>query len=62
MDKRFSDLLTSAVAGNYDSIEEILEMYMPLINRQSRIYGYMDEDCRQYIMMRVAISISKFVI
>ena len=62
MSKRFSELLARAVAGDHAAIEEILEMYMPLINNHSRIYGCIDEDCRQYIRMRVAISISKFVI
>jgi len=62
MNKSFSDLLTRAIAGDHDAIEDILEMYAPLINHHSRIYGYIDEDCRQYIMMRIAINISKFII
>ena len=62
MNKSFSDLLTRAIAGDHDAIEDILEMYAPLINHHSRIYGNIDEDCRQYIMMRIAINISKFII
>jgi hypothetical protein len=62
MSRRFSDLLSRAIAGDHDAVEEILEMYMPLINHHSRIYGYIDEDCRQYIMMRIALSIQKFTI
>jgi len=64
MRKNFSELLTRAIAGDHDAIEEILEMYMPLINRYSCIHSpdCLDEDCRQYIMMRIAINISKFVI
>lgn len=55
-------MITRAVAGDHDAIEVILEMYKPLINHYSRVYGYIDEDCRQYIMMRIAINISKFKI
>ncbi|MCL2672137.1 MAG: helix-turn-helix domain-containing protein [Clostridiales bacterium] len=62
MDRSFIDLLARAVAGDHDAIEEILKMYMPLFNRHSRINGYLDEDCRQYILLRVAVSISKFII
>ena len=62
MDKSFSDLLTRAVAGSNDAITEIIELYMPLINSHSRINGSIDEDCRQYIMTRVAFCIPKFVI
>lgn len=62
MSKSFSELLTRAIAGDHNAIEDILKMYAPLINHHSRIYGYIDEDCRQYIMMRIAIKISKFAI
>lgn len=62
MNRSFSELLTKAISGDHDAIEDILEMYAPLINHHSRIYGYIDEDCRQYIMIRIAINISKFVI
>ena len=62
MDKGFTDLLTRAVADSNDAITEIIEMYMPLINSHSKINGSMDEDCRQYIMTRVAFGIPKFVI
>lgn len=62
MKRSFSDLLARAIAGDHDAVEDILDMYAPLINHHSRIYGYIDEDCRQYIMMRIAINISKFVI
>jgi len=62
MHKRFSGLLIRAVAGDHDAIEEILAIYAPLIDHHSKIDGYIDEDCRQYILMRIAINISKFVI
>ena len=62
MNSRFRDLLVKAISGDHDSVEAILEMYMPVINKNSRIGGQLDEDCRQYIMMRIAINISKFIV
>lgn len=58
----FSDLLREAIEGNHDAVEDILEMYRPLIESGSFIGGVLDEDCRQYIMIRIALSISKFSI
>ena len=43
-------------------MEVILDLYAPLIERHSIIYGYIDEDCRQYIIMRIITSIRKFEI
>ena len=62
MHKQFSELLAKAVAGDHGAIEEILEMYAPLIDRHSRIGGRLDEDCRQYILMRVVVGIGKFML
>jgi len=62
MHKRFSDLLACAIAGDHDSIENILEVYAPLIDHHSKIEGRIDEDCRQYILMRIVITIAKFKI
>ena len=57
----FSDLLRRAVDGEPEAVNEILRLYMPLINRNSVVDGIFDEDCRQYIMLRVAEQIGKFV-
>jgi hypothetical protein len=62
MNRSFSDLLLRAITGDMAAVEEILEMYAPLIDHHSRINGYIDEDCRQYILMRVVAGISKFSI
>lgn len=35
-------------------------MYMPMINKYSMRNGQLDEDLRQYIMIHVALNISKF--
>ena len=62
MQESFSNLLVRAIAGNHDAIEEILKIFEPLIDYHSKISGHIDEDCRQYILMRIAINISKFII
>ena len=51
--KQFSDVLQGAV-------EEILKLYMPLIDRYSYLNGKLDEDMKQYIMIHIALNISKF--
>ena len=58
----FRELLQRAVEGDYDAVEQILILYMPLINRYSMIDGQLDEDCRQYILIRITLSISQFII
>ena len=62
MKRKFSDILSKAIAGDKASKEVILDLYAPLIERHSIIYGYIDEDCRQYIIMRIITSIRKFEI
>ena len=39
-----------------------LELYMPLIEHHSYLYGRMDEDLKQYILIHIALNISKFKI
>ena len=61
-DKSFRDLLLGAVAVNHSDLEGIMELYEPLINKYSHIDGMYDEDLHQYIMIRIALNISKFSI
>lgn len=58
----FRMLLQSAVAGDHEAVEQILKLYMPLINKNSVIDGRLDEDCRQYILIHIALNIGKFII
>ena len=60
MDKSFSDILSQAMAGDHDAIEEIFRLYLPLIEKFSIINGNFDEDCKQYILIRIILQISKF--
>ena len=54
--------LTAAIAGNHDALETILDLYAPLIDRNSIVDGQLDEDLRQYILIHIAQNISKFPI
>ena len=56
----FRITLQGAVAGNYDDFEKIIDLYSPLIEHHCYINGKYDEDLRQYILMRIALKISKF--
>lgn len=58
----FRVTLQAAVAGDHDALEKILDLYAPMINRHSVINGVLDEDCRQYILIHIALNISKFVL
>lgn len=58
----FRQLLTDAISGDSESVERILELYKPLIERASFVDGRYDEDCRQYILMRLIDGIRKFKI
>jgi hypothetical protein len=60
LSRTFSDVLRDAITGDPDSIEAILGQYMPLFNKQSILGGELDEDLRQYIMLRVILLIPKF--
>ena len=62
INKDFSEILQGAISGNHDDLEELLKMYMPLINKYSYFNGELDEDMRQYIVIHIALNISKFPI
>ena len=58
--KRFSETLKLAVAGDSEAVLAILVQYMPLINKQSKIKGEIDEDLRQFIILRIVEQIPRF--
>lgn len=60
--EEFRQTLQAAVAGSHDALEKILELYRPLIDKYSRIDGQLDEDLRQYILIHIALNISKFTL
>ena len=56
----FRELLVRAPAGDNEAMTDILEMYMPLINKHSFVNGKLDEDLRQNILLQIVKSIKKF--
>ena len=56
----FHFVLQADIAGEHKALEKIIEMYEPLINKYCFIDGEYDEDLRQYILIRIALKISKF--
>lgn len=50
----FRLLLAKAVSGNKEALADILELYMPLINRYSYVGGKLDEDLRQHILKNIS--------
>ena len=60
--EEFKKILEGAVASNHADIETLFELYMPLIENNSYLYGRLDEDLKQYILMHIALNISKFKI
>ena len=59
-DSRFHEILQAAVAGEHWALEKIFELYEPMISKYSYIEGAFDEDLHQYILIRIALKISKF--
>lgn len=58
----FHDLLKKAVGRDVDALEQLLELYRPLIERYSRLKGQMDEDLYQHLLLYIALNISRFKI
>ena len=58
----FRDTLERALSGDRTALETILLLYMPLINRYSRIDGELDEGLRQYILLHVVTKLGEFKI
>lgn len=60
--RNFKTLLETAIAGEPQSIEQLLQMYRPLIDGNSYLCGKFDEDLKQYITMHIIKSLPKFKI
>ena len=53
----FRKLLIRAQAGDNEAMTDILEMFMPLINKHSYVNDRLDEDLRQNIILEILKSI-----
>ena len=60
--EKFHNVLTGAVAGSHKDVEQILELYMPLIDKHSYVNGRLDEDLKQFLMIHIALQIRRFPI
>lgn len=60
--EEFRKVLEGAVAGKHSDLETLLTLYLPLINRCSVVNGEIDEDLHQYLMIHIALNISKFIL
>ena len=58
----FEKMLQAAVSGSHAALEQLFLLYAPLIDKHSKIDGRIDEDLRQYLLIHIALNISKFVI
>lgn len=61
-EKDFELRLEKAIAGDETAIIELIEQYEPLINKYSRWSGEINDDLKQYIILRFLKSIKNFKI
>lgn len=59
--EEFQLALQAAISGSHEALEKLLKMYAPLIDKHSKINGQLDEDLKQYILIHIALNISKFI-
>ena len=58
----FQELIIRAKRGENSAIEELLEMYRPLLTKESIVEGVFDEDLYQDLCYRFIQCIDKFEI
>ena len=58
----FQELIIRAKRGENSAIEELLEMYRPLLTKESIVEGVFDEDLYQALCYRFIQCIDKFEI
>ena len=56
----FKELIIRAQRGENSAIEELLEMYRPLLTKESIVEGVFDEDLYQELCYRFVQCIEKF--
>ena len=58
----FQELIIRAKRGENSALEELLEMYRPLLTKESIVEGVFDEDLYQELCYRFIQCIDKFEI
>ena len=56
----FKELIIRAKRGENSAIEELLDMYRPLLTKESIVEGVFDEDLYQELCMRFIYCIERF--
>lgn len=56
----FTIILQGAVAGRHEDMEKILELYAPMIHKYACKDGQFDEELYQYLLIHIALNISRF--
>ncbi|QUL53516.1 helix-turn-helix domain-containing protein [Paenibacillus tritici] len=54
------ELIEMAQYGNTIAEVELLRRYEPLINKYSRRFGLLDEDCKQHLAIEFLLATRKF--
>ena len=57
---RFRKVLQMACAGNADALIALIEAYQPIIHHYSVVDGRFNDDCYQYILLKLVSEIKKF--
>lgn len=58
--KDFVKILAKAIRGDQQSIYQIIEIYEPLINKNARINGVFNQECKDYIVDKIIKNIKIF--
>lgn len=58
----FSYLLIGAKSGNMECVEQLMEMYAPMMFKEAVVDGGLDEDLLQEFRLTLFICIQKFQI
>lgn len=63
MDKNtFRQILQGAIAGSHNDLEQLLDLYQPIIRRHAHINGVFNDELYQYLLIHIALNIHKFVL
>lgn len=60
--EEFCLTLKAAASGSHEALVLLFELFKPMIDRHSMVDGEFDEDLRQYILIHIALNISKFIV
>ena len=56
----FGEIICAAQSGDADMLSVLIELYMPLINKYSKLDGKINEDLKQVIILKIITNLNKF--